>query len=162
MSLLVRGQFPAFLPAFCWTRQKIRTSQQHKCVYRGQAPSPPLRLCAPVEQLIYLLKPWSRDVVFFMLMMISNSSCLISPYSTDEIQRSSQYDAHSFTYSRRFLYNRSGEWSDGTVPILATTAAGFTYISFLMVSPSLNTRWSFWNKSPDIFSQSSSDAELCF
>ncbi|XP_038123923.1 glycerophosphodiester phosphodiesterase domain-containing protein 5 isoform X2 [Cyprinodon tularosa] len=32
-----------------------------------------------------------------------------------------------------FLYNRSGEWTDGTVPILATTAAGFTYVSFLMV-----------------------------
>ncbi|KAG7281417.1 hypothetical protein CRUP_029866 [Coryphaenoides rupestris] len=34
------------------------------------------------------------------------------------------------------LYERSGEWSDGTVPILATTAAGFTYIAFLMVSAS--------------------------
>ncbi|KAJ8349145.1 hypothetical protein SKAU_G00277340 [Synaphobranchus kaupii] len=32
-----------------------------------------------------------------------------------------------------FLYNRSGEWSDGTVPILATTAAGFTYLAFLMM-----------------------------
>ncbi|MCJ8740374.1 hypothetical protein PDJAM_G00058220 [Pangasius djambal] len=32
-----------------------------------------------------------------------------------------------------YLYNRSGEWSDGTVPILATTAAGFTYIAFLMI-----------------------------
>ncbi|XP_061828724.1 glycerophosphodiester phosphodiesterase domain-containing protein 5 isoform X1 [Nerophis lumbriciformis] len=32
-----------------------------------------------------------------------------------------------------FLYNRSGEWSDGTVPIMATTAAGFTYIAFLMI-----------------------------
>ncbi|XP_027901277.1 glycerophosphodiester phosphodiesterase domain-containing protein 5 isoform X2 [Xiphophorus couchianus] len=32
-----------------------------------------------------------------------------------------------------FLYNNSGEWADGTVPILATTAAGFTYIAFLMV-----------------------------
>ncbi|KAA0702100.1 Glycerophosphodiester phosphodiesterase domain-containing protein 5 [Triplophysa tibetana] len=32
-----------------------------------------------------------------------------------------------------FLYNRSGEWSDGTVPILAITAAGFTYIAFLMI-----------------------------
>ncbi|KAL4647233.1 glycerophosphodiester phosphodiesterase domain-containing protein 5-like isoform X2 [Arapaima gigas] len=31
------------------------------------------------------------------------------------------------------LYNQSGEWSDGTVPILATTAAGFTYIALLMV-----------------------------
>uniref|UniRef100_A0A8C6T421 Glycerophosphodiester phosphodiesterase domain containing 5b n=1 Tax=Neogobius melanostomus TaxID=47308 RepID=A0A8C6T421_9GOBI len=33
----------------------------------------------------------------------------------------------------RFLYNQSGEWRDGTAPILATTAAGFTYIAFLMV-----------------------------
>ncbi|XP_077468030.1 glycerophosphodiester phosphodiesterase domain-containing protein 5 isoform X2 [Stigmatopora argus] len=32
-----------------------------------------------------------------------------------------------------FLYNRSGEWSDGTVSVLATTAAGFTYLAFLMV-----------------------------
>ncbi|KAF7700380.1 glycerophosphodiester phosphodiesterase domain-containing protein 5 isoform X2 [Silurus meridionalis] len=32
-----------------------------------------------------------------------------------------------------YLYNQSGEWSDGTVPILATTAAGFTYIAFLMI-----------------------------
>ncbi|XP_077396345.1 glycerophosphodiester phosphodiesterase domain-containing protein 5 isoform X1 [Festucalex cinctus] len=32
-----------------------------------------------------------------------------------------------------FLYNRSGKWSDGTVPVLATTAAGFTYVAFLMV-----------------------------
>ncbi|XP_062872645.1 glycerophosphodiester phosphodiesterase domain-containing protein 5 [Trichomycterus rosablanca] len=32
-----------------------------------------------------------------------------------------------------YLYNRSGEWSDGTVPILAATAAGFTYITFLMI-----------------------------
>ncbi|KAG5836794.1 hypothetical protein ANANG_G00232390 [Anguilla anguilla] len=31
------------------------------------------------------------------------------------------------------LYNRSGEWSDGTVSILATTAVGFTYITFLMI-----------------------------
>lgn len=42
-------------------------------------------------------------------------------------------------HSCRFLYNRSGEWSDGTVPILATTAAGFTYIAFLMVCPSNTT-----------------------
>uniref|UniRef100_A0A8C8HF38 GP-PDE domain-containing protein n=1 Tax=Oncorhynchus tshawytscha TaxID=74940 RepID=A0A8C8HF38_ONCTS len=31
------------------------------------------------------------------------------------------------------LYNRSGEWKDGTVPILATTAVGFSYITFLMI-----------------------------
>lgn len=34
----------------------------------------------------------------------------------------------------RLLYTRSGEWSDGTVPILATTAVGFTYIALLVVS----------------------------
>lgn len=34
----------------------------------------------------------------------------------------------------RLLYTRSGEWSDGTVPIMATTAAGFTYIALLVVS----------------------------
>ncbi|XP_072515066.1 glycerophosphodiester phosphodiesterase domain-containing protein 5 isoform X2 [Salminus brasiliensis] len=31
------------------------------------------------------------------------------------------------------LYNRSGEWSDGTVPILATTLVGFSYTAFLMI-----------------------------
>lgn len=40
------------------------------------------------------------------------------------------------SFCRRSLYNRSGEWSDGTVPVLATTAAGFTYIAFLMVRTS--------------------------
>ncbi|XP_031716534.1 glycerophosphodiester phosphodiesterase domain-containing protein 5 isoform X1 [Anarrhichthys ocellatus] len=43
-------------------------------------------------------------------------------------------EAHNdYNEFNRFLYNRSGQWSDGTVPILATTAAGFTYIAFLMV-----------------------------
>ncbi|XP_037631000.1 glycerophosphodiester phosphodiesterase domain-containing protein 5-like isoform X2 [Sebastes umbrosus] len=44
------------------------------------------------------------------------------------------WEAHNdYNEYNWFLYNRSGEWSDGTVPILATTAAGFTYIAFLMV-----------------------------
>ncbi|KAK2846972.1 hypothetical protein Q5P01_009971 [Channa striata] len=44
------------------------------------------------------------------------------------------WEAHNdYNEFNWFLYNRSGEWSDGTVPIMATTAAGFTYISFLMV-----------------------------
>ncbi|KAL2094458.1 hypothetical protein ACEWY4_009177 [Coilia grayii] len=30
------------------------------------------------------------------------------------------------------LYNRSGEWSDGTMPILTTTAVGLSYTTFLM------------------------------
>uniref|UniRef100_A0A8C4E9A6 Glycerophosphodiester phosphodiesterase domain containing 5b n=1 Tax=Dicentrarchus labrax TaxID=13489 RepID=A0A8C4E9A6_DICLA len=44
------------------------------------------------------------------------------------------WEAHNdYNEFNWFLYNHSGEWSDGTVPILATTAAGFTYIAFLMV-----------------------------
>lgn len=31
------------------------------------------------------------------------------------------------------LYNRSGEWSDSTVPILTTTLVGFSYTAFLMI-----------------------------
>uniref|UniRef100_A0A3P8ZJJ0 GP-PDE domain-containing protein n=1 Tax=Esox lucius TaxID=8010 RepID=A0A3P8ZJJ0_ESOLU len=31
------------------------------------------------------------------------------------------------------LYNRSGEWKDGTVPIFATTTVGLSYITFLMI-----------------------------
>lgn len=36
--------------------------------------------------------------------------------------------------SFRFLYNRMGYWSDWSIPILVTTAAGFTYITVLLVS----------------------------
>uniref|UniRef100_A0A3Q3ERF9 Glycerophosphodiester phosphodiesterase domain containing 5b n=1 Tax=Kryptolebias marmoratus TaxID=37003 RepID=A0A3Q3ERF9_KRYMA len=44
------------------------------------------------------------------------------------------WEAHNdYNEFNWFLYERSGKWSDGTVPILATTAAGFTYITFLMV-----------------------------
>ncbi|XP_056297831.1 glycerophosphodiester phosphodiesterase domain-containing protein 5 isoform X2 [Pseudoliparis swirei] len=44
------------------------------------------------------------------------------------------WEAHNdYNEFNWFLYNCSGEWSDGTVPILAATAVGFTYIAFLMV-----------------------------
>uniref|UniRef100_A0A665V4P3 Glycerophosphodiester phosphodiesterase domain containing 5b n=1 Tax=Echeneis naucrates TaxID=173247 RepID=A0A665V4P3_ECHNA len=44
------------------------------------------------------------------------------------------WEAHNdYNEFNWFLYNRSGVWSDGTAPILATTAAGFTYVAFLMV-----------------------------
>lgn len=33
----------------------------------------------------------------------------------------------------RSVYNRSGEWRDETIPILASTTVGFSYITFLMV-----------------------------
>ncbi|XP_058275199.1 glycerophosphodiester phosphodiesterase domain-containing protein 5 isoform X3 [Hirundo rustica] len=32
-----------------------------------------------------------------------------------------------------FLYNRMGYWSDWSIPILVTTAAGFTYITMLLI-----------------------------
>ncbi|XP_027014204.2 glycerophosphodiester phosphodiesterase domain-containing protein 5 isoform X1 [Tachysurus fulvidraco] len=41
-----------------------------------------------------------------------------------------QNDYNEFNW---LLYNRSGEWSDGTVPILATTLVGFSYTAFLMI-----------------------------
>lgn len=44
------------------------------------------------------------------------------------------WEAHNdYSEFNWLLYTRSGEWSDGTVPILATTAAGFTYIALLVV-----------------------------
>ncbi|KAG8545275.1 hypothetical protein GDO81_021144 [Engystomops pustulosus] len=33
----------------------------------------------------------------------------------------------------RFLYNRTGQWSDWSIPILVSTAAGFTYITALLI-----------------------------
>ncbi|KAJ8280884.1 hypothetical protein GJAV_G00060430 [Gymnothorax javanicus] len=44
------------------------------------------------------------------------------------------WEAHNdYNEYNWILYNRSGEWSDGIVPILATTAAGLTYITFLLI-----------------------------
>lgn len=68
-------------------------------------------------------------------------SQLFTRVNNDIMQVSCQHvKCYSFSCSVRFLYNRSREWSDGTVPILATTAAGFTYIAFLMVSPTSDVK----------------------
>ncbi|XP_014374633.1 glycerophosphodiester phosphodiesterase domain-containing protein 5 isoform X2 [Alligator sinensis] len=37
------------------------------------------------------------------------------------------------TIQQRFLYNRMGYWSDWSIPILITTAAGFTYVTALLI-----------------------------
>ncbi|XP_062391864.1 glycerophosphodiester phosphodiesterase domain-containing protein 5 [Sardina pilchardus] len=43
------------------------------------------------------------------------------------------WEAHNdYNEFNWLLYNRSGEWSDGTVPILTTTVVGFTYTTVLM------------------------------
>ncbi|XP_075876042.1 glycerophosphodiester phosphodiesterase domain-containing protein 5 isoform X2 [Nelusetta ayraudi] len=41
-----------------------------------------------------------------------------------------QNDFNEFNW---LVYNRSGEWRDETVPILASTTVGFTYVTFLML-----------------------------
>ncbi|XP_061904396.1 glycerophosphodiester phosphodiesterase domain-containing protein 5 isoform X1 [Entelurus aequoreus] len=41
-----------------------------------------------------------------------------------------QNDFNEFNWS---VYNRSGEWRDETIPILASTIVGFSYISVLMI-----------------------------
>ncbi|XP_049891643.1 glycerophosphodiester phosphodiesterase domain-containing protein 5 isoform X2 [Epinephelus moara] len=41
-----------------------------------------------------------------------------------------QNDFNEFNWS---VYNRSGEWKDETIPILASTTMGFSYIAFLMI-----------------------------
>ncbi|KAL7846524.1 hypothetical protein SRHO_G00215040 [Serrasalmus rhombeus] len=44
------------------------------------------------------------------------------------------WEAHNdYNEFNWLLYNRSGEWSDGTVPILTTTLVGFSYTAFLMI-----------------------------
>lgn len=72
---------------------------------------------------------YKKNLISQVFTLIINNEMLLS---------SQHVKCYSLTCSCRFLYNRSGEWSDGTVPILATTAAGFTYIAFLMVSPASN------------------------
>uniref|UniRef100_A0A7N8XXJ8 Glycerophosphodiester phosphodiesterase domain containing 5a n=1 Tax=Mastacembelus armatus TaxID=205130 RepID=A0A7N8XXJ8_9TELE len=41
-----------------------------------------------------------------------------------------QNDFNEFNW---LVYNRSGEWRDETIPILASTTVGFSYISFLLI-----------------------------
>ncbi|XP_066507004.1 glycerophosphodiester phosphodiesterase domain-containing protein 5 [Hoplias malabaricus] len=44
------------------------------------------------------------------------------------------WEAHNdYNEFNWLLYNRSGEWSDGTIPILTTTLVGFSYTAFLMI-----------------------------
>ncbi|XP_040038480.2 glycerophosphodiester phosphodiesterase domain-containing protein 5 isoform X2 [Gasterosteus aculeatus] len=41
-----------------------------------------------------------------------------------------QNDFNEFNWA---VYNRSGEWKDETIPILASTTVGFSYITFLLI-----------------------------
>ncbi|XP_046907799.1 glycerophosphodiester phosphodiesterase domain-containing protein 5 isoform X2 [Hypomesus transpacificus] len=67
---------------------------------------------------------WER--AWFFLLCISFFLLLFWSYFWLEAHN----DYNEFNW---LLYNRSGEWRDGTVPILASTAVGFSYITFLMI-----------------------------
>ncbi|XP_049582832.1 glycerophosphodiester phosphodiesterase domain-containing protein 5 isoform X2 [Syngnathus scovelli] len=66
------------------------------------------------------------ELLWSLILLFTFSAMLVWFYFWLEAHN----DYNEFNWS---LYNRSGKWSDGTVPVLATTAAGFTYIAFLMV-----------------------------
>ncbi|XP_018604418.1 glycerophosphodiester phosphodiesterase domain-containing protein 5 isoform X2 [Scleropages formosus] len=66
------------------------------------------------------------EILWFLILSGTFSLLLVWFYFWWEARN----DYNEFNWS---LYNQSGEWSDRTVPILATTAAGFTYITLLMV-----------------------------
>ncbi|KAM9812486.1 glycerophosphodiester phosphodiesterase domain-containing protein 5 isoform 2-T2 [Syngnathus typhle] len=66
------------------------------------------------------------ELLWSLILLFTFSALLVWFYFWLEAHN----DYNEFNWS---LYNRSGKWSDGTVPVLATTAAGFTYIAFLMV-----------------------------
>ncbi|XP_061072763.1 glycerophosphodiester phosphodiesterase domain-containing protein 5 isoform X2 [Conger conger] len=66
------------------------------------------------------------ECLWTLVLIITFSLLLIWSYFWLEAHN----DYNQFNW---ILYNRSGEWSDGTVPILASTAAGFTYITFLLI-----------------------------
>lgn len=45
----------------------------------------------------------------------------------------------------RLVYNRSGEWRDETMPILASTTVGFSYVTFLLVKLANVSRLVHWS-----------------
>nr|XP_023656865.1 glycerophosphodiester phosphodiesterase domain-containing protein 5-like isoform X2 [Paramormyrops kingsleyae] len=66
------------------------------------------------------------ECMWFLILIATFSLLLIWLYFWVEARN----DFNEFNWS---LYNRSGVWNDGTITVLAMTAAGFTYTAFLMV-----------------------------
>ncbi|XP_063058464.1 glycerophosphodiester phosphodiesterase domain-containing protein 5 [Engraulis encrasicolus] len=65
------------------------------------------------------------ECTWFFILCCSFSLLLVWAYFWWEAHN----DYNDFNW---LLYNRSGEWSDGTTPILTTTAVGLSYTTFLM------------------------------
>ncbi|XP_076875358.1 glycerophosphodiester phosphodiesterase domain-containing protein 5 isoform X2 [Brachyhypopomus gauderio] len=66
------------------------------------------------------------ECVWFFLLCSSFLLLLIWSYFWWEAQ-------NDYNELNWLLYNRSGEWSDSTVPIIATSLVGLSYITFLLV-----------------------------
>ncbi|XP_069496172.1 glycerophosphodiester phosphodiesterase domain-containing protein 5 [Ambystoma mexicanum] len=83
---------------------------------------------------------WER--FWFLMLMLTFVMTLVWFYFWWEVHN----DYNEFNW---FLYNRTGYWSDWSIPILVTTAAGFTYITILLilalchigVTQQLNLHW---------------------
>ncbi|KAJ7423442.1 Glycerophosphoinositol inositolphosphodiesterase GDPD2 [Willisornis vidua] len=68
--------------------------------------------------------PWER--LWFLILTSSFFLTLVWFYFWWEVH-------NDYNEINWFLYNRMGYWSDWSIPILVTTAAGFTYITVLLI-----------------------------
>ncbi|XP_039600474.1 glycerophosphodiester phosphodiesterase domain-containing protein 5-like isoform X1 [Polypterus senegalus] len=66
------------------------------------------------------------ELVWFLILCSTFSLLFLWLYFWVEVQN--DYDDFNW-----FLYNRTGSWSDWSIPVLIATAASFTYIAFLLV-----------------------------
>uniref|UniRef100_A0A4W4F5M0 GP-PDE domain-containing protein n=1 Tax=Electrophorus electricus TaxID=8005 RepID=A0A4W4F5M0_ELEEL len=66
------------------------------------------------------------ECTWFLILSSSFLLLLVWSYFWWEAQN----DYNEFNW---LLYNRSGEWNDGTVPVIAATLVGFSYVTFLLI-----------------------------
>ncbi|KAM8975081.1 glycerophosphodiester phosphodiesterase domain-containing protein 5 isoform 2-T2 [Pelodytes ibericus] len=82
------------------------------------------------------------ELLWFMMLTFTFFLTMIWFYFWWEVEN----DYNEFNW---FLYNRTGHWDDWSIPILITTAAGFTYVTALLmlalchitVGQQLNLHW---------------------
>lgn len=83
--------------------------------------------------IFFLTKNWTGEVVSRMLTLPQQGSVVGSRCYQAALSKQSEWTCFSCSHSRS-VYNRSGQWRDETIPILASTTVGFSYITFLMVT----------------------------